>query len=399
MTTIQEQHQGQERLLDAIENELGRLLTPSVRQAFRCVPRTDFIDSYYTQRQNTLTWDEVTTPSIEDVFQDKALTTKLDRRGMPISSTSQPSVMAVQLEQLDVHPGHHILEIGTGTGWNAALLGSLVGLEGSVVSIDIDGDLVNTAMRHLQDTGQSPPVSVSLGDGFEGYPRGGLAVYDRLLATCGFRQIPTPWVTLLRDQGTLVGNLLLNLASVFVRLEKTAEAVLTGRFFSLDASYMEMRRSATNAIYRGQRINWNEVDGRPQRVCTLALLETEDLSTMLADPACALLLQSFIPSITRMYRFSEDEREPVSYLRMHPSSPQMIRVDRDHLTVYGKEDMASELALQNLMKAIHAFVQLRPHIEDFVVMWKRGNMSVALDHTEFLLIVPDNDTCEHNASL
>ena len=77
-------------------------------------------------------------PALEDIYRDQALVTKIDQQGRPICSSSQPSLMALQLEALDVHRGHIALEIGTGTGYDAALMSHLVG-HGQVVSIDIDG--------------------------------------------------------------------------------------------------------------------------------------------------------------------------------------------------------------------------------------------------------------------
>jgi hypothetical protein len=215
-------------------------------------------------------------------------------------------------------------------------------------------------------------------------------VYNRILATCGLRSIPDPWIALLQDQGIIVANLLLNLASVFVRLSKTSDTVLTGHLFPLDASYMEMRPSVAKAIDRMQRTNWKEVDARPQRSINLSLPDTEDLPMMLADPACALLLQSVVPSITRVYQFGEKDNTFIPYFRLSPSSSVMIRVDRDHLTLYGNDNDESETFVHNLSQAIHRFLQLRPRLEDFEISWHQGNMSVTLDHIEIFPLVVRN---------
>ena len=60
-------------------------------------------------------------------YADDAVVTKVDADGRPISSSSQPAIMALMLEQLGVEPGHRVLEIGAGTGYNAALLAHLAG--------------------------------------------------------------------------------------------------------------------------------------------------------------------------------------------------------------------------------------------------------------------------------
>ncbi|MGH3624555.1 MAG: methyltransferase, FxLD system, partial [Sciscionella sp.] len=104
----------------------GALNREDVVAAFRTVPREVFLPEL----------------DVAEVYQDEALVTKRDASGQPISSSSQPSIMAMMLEQLDIQPGHRILEIGAGTGYNAALMAELTGDAERVVSVDIDADLV-----------------------------------------------------------------------------------------------------------------------------------------------------------------------------------------------------------------------------------------------------------------
>src|SRR5216684_8168192 len=137
-----------EQLIEAIEQELGRSLCPLVRQAFLQVPRHLFVEQYYQQRGSSLTWDLVQA-TMESVYRGQPLVIQIDQRGRPTSSSSQPSIMAIQLEALDLESGQSVLEIGAGTGYNAALIGVLVGQGGEVTSIDIDANLVQTAKRHL----------------------------------------------------------------------------------------------------------------------------------------------------------------------------------------------------------------------------------------------------------
>ena len=76
----------------------------------------------------------------QDAYLDDAIVTKRDAEGQPISSSSQPAIMAIMLDQLTLAPGQRVLEIGAGTGYNAALMRHLVGPSGTVVSVDIDAD-------------------------------------------------------------------------------------------------------------------------------------------------------------------------------------------------------------------------------------------------------------------
>jgi protein-L-isoaspartate(D-aspartate) O-methyltransferase len=82
------------------------------------------------------------------VYGDRALVTKT-RAGVGTSSSSQPAIMAVMLEALRPRRGMNVLEIGAGTGYNAALLRELVGPDGAVTSIDIQADVTARARRNL----------------------------------------------------------------------------------------------------------------------------------------------------------------------------------------------------------------------------------------------------------
>ncbi|MGQ0777852.1 MAG: hypothetical protein ACT4NY_26155 [Pseudonocardiales bacterium] len=84
-------------------------------------------------------WQELVAGDEPVITQVDEGSTALSSTGWsPSSSCSKPSIVADMLDALDVHPGHSVLEIGTGTGWNAALLDRRVGGSGRVVSIEID---------------------------------------------------------------------------------------------------------------------------------------------------------------------------------------------------------------------------------------------------------------------
>ena len=127
----------------------------------------------------------------EDAYLDDAIVTKRDADGQPISSSSQPAIMAIMLDQLTLAPGQRVLEIGAGTGYNAALMRHIVGPAGTVVSVDIDADLVDRAREHLASAGY-PDVTVVAADGAEGYPPG--APYDRVIATVGVSDLAPAWL-------------------------------------------------------------------------------------------------------------------------------------------------------------------------------------------------------------
>ncbi|MGW4966382.1 methyltransferase, FxLD system [Nonomuraea sp. NPDC004186] len=155
-----------------------------------------------------------------DAYRDEPIVTKRDDAGRPISSSSQPAIMATMLDQLGVEPGHRVLEIGAGTGYNAALLARLAGPAGHVVSVDIDEDIVARAGRHLSAAG-AERVEVVCADGVQGFAE--RAPYDRVIATVGVWDLAPAWLEQLGAGGRLVAPLDLRGVQVSVALERAGD--------------------------------------------------------------------------------------------------------------------------------------------------------------------------------
>jgi protein-L-isoaspartate(D-aspartate) O-methyltransferase len=117
------------------------------------------------------------------------------------SSASQPSLVLSMLAALDVHDGHRVLEIGTGTGYHAALLSARLG-DDAVTTIEIDAAVARQARTSLTTAGRTPTVIT--GDGAAGYPA--RAPYDRIIATASVRpgELPYAWVAQTRPGGIIV---------------------------------------------------------------------------------------------------------------------------------------------------------------------------------------------------
>ena len=103
------------------------------------------------------------------------------------------------LDRLDLREGMRVLEIGAGTGYNAALLKTIVGPRGRVVSVDLDREVARKARRALHLGGYS--LRVVCGDGHLGYDAA--APYDRIVLTAGSASIAPAWIEQLREGGLL----------------------------------------------------------------------------------------------------------------------------------------------------------------------------------------------------
>ncbi|MEV7006712.1 methyltransferase, FxLD system [Streptosporangium sp. NPDC051022] len=163
----------------------GHLRTPAIIDAFREIERHRFIPD----------------ADVKAAYVDDAVPVKHAPDGEMISCISAPSIVAIQLEQLGVQPGHKVLEAGAATGYNAALLGRLTAPRGHVWTVDVDSDLVDTAREHLTAAGASN-VTVALADGAAGLPEHG--PYDRIQFTVGAGDIPLTVLDQLAPGGRLV---------------------------------------------------------------------------------------------------------------------------------------------------------------------------------------------------
>jgi protein-L-isoaspartate(D-aspartate) O-methyltransferase len=176
-------------LVDELKNK-GIIQTMSVESAFQAVLRHIFLPNI----------------PLEQVYSDRAISAKQNEAGQWISSSSQPTIMAIMLEQLDLQPGHKVLEIGTGPGYNAALMAHIVGETGKVVTVEIDEDLTEAAREHLASAGFDQ-VQVVCADGGYGYPDA--APFDRIILTVGAPDITPAWWKQMKPEGRLVLPLML----------------------------------------------------------------------------------------------------------------------------------------------------------------------------------------------
>lgn len=135
---------------------------------------------------------------------------------------SAPHMVAIMCNLLELSEGYKVLEIGSGSGYNAAVMGELVGKTGHVYTVERIGPLVDFARENLSQTGYNN-VTVILEDGSMGYSR--YAPYDRISVTCAAPRIPEPLMEQLKPGGIMVipvGNY----SQELIRITKDSEGIL-----------------------------------------------------------------------------------------------------------------------------------------------------------------------------
>jgi methyltransferase of ATP-grasp peptide maturase system len=217
--------------------ERGVLTDPAWREAFATVPREAFVPRFARRERggDLVHYDHAAESGTADflaaVYSDSSLITRFNAAGMATSSSSQPSLMAIMLDRLDIHEGDTVLEIGAGTGYHAALLTHRLGNE-AVTTIDVDPDIVLEAEHALTYAGYHP--TVVCGNGADGVPT--RAPFDRIIATCGVSRIPQAWITQTRPGGKILANISLGLIALTV----TADGTAIGQFDIEPAGFMRL---------------------------------------------------------------------------------------------------------------------------------------------------------------
>jgi protein-L-isoaspartate(D-aspartate) O-methyltransferase len=149
---------------------------PAVLRAMDEVPRGQFVEPEFTDR----------------AYADQALPIECGQ------TISQPYVVAYMTEQLGIRPHHRVLEVGTGSGYQAAVLSRLAR---EVVSIERYRTLAEQARGRLAALGYDN-VEVVIGDGFAGVP--GKAPYDRIIVTAAAEHVPQTLIDQLGDDGVMI---------------------------------------------------------------------------------------------------------------------------------------------------------------------------------------------------
>ncbi|HLC74929.1 MAG TPA: protein-L-isoaspartate(D-aspartate) O-methyltransferase [Candidatus Nanoarchaeia archaeon] len=183
-------------------------ITERTFAAFTSVPREEFLLAEFKMRA----YEDTPLP----ILRNKTI--------------SQPSTVLMMTDALDVHEGQKILEIGTGSGYQSAMLAMLVGEKGKIVSVEVIPELVTFARENLRRIGVANTTVVEH-DGSQGY--GEHAPYDRIIFTAASPQLPLHLLDQLKPDGIMVvpvGDLNAQNMMKLVKLKDRVEQQNLGEF-------------------------------------------------------------------------------------------------------------------------------------------------------------------------
>ncbi|MGH3852615.1 MAG: methyltransferase domain-containing protein [Pseudonocardiaceae bacterium] len=237
--------------------ETDMRIDPCWRAAIEQTPRHLFVPRFYRDDNTVVDGADPATVGewLDAVYSDTSLvvqcaTAPRTDLPFPTSSSTMPSLMVRMLALLNVIGGSRVLEIGTATGYNAALLCHRLGA-GHVASIELHPGLAADAADHLHSLGYEPTLAV--GDGAGGIPN--RAPYDRILATCAVPAIPPAWIDQLAPGGRIVTDFRGELASSLTVLDKIAPDTVQGRLLDLPGHFMWLRPTPEDPLPNADRFN------------------------------------------------------------------------------------------------------------------------------------------------
>jgi protein-L-isoaspartate(D-aspartate) O-methyltransferase len=242
--------EAQQRLVEQLI-AFGDLWSRPLISAFRRTPRHRFLDRIYDHQKSNGCWRELSTASLGPtelalIYADRVLTTRLSEEngkgsGVAISSSSQPSLMARMLEDLQPKSGQRVLEVGTGTGYNAALLAHIAA---DVVSVDVDRRVVDEAQQHLASF-LDRRVELHHTDGRAGYPD--RAPYDRIMVTASTPDLEPAWLAQAEEGGLILAPVALAPGLAYVLCGQVNGGAFQGRL-TRPAYFMPLRDESAETV-------------------------------------------------------------------------------------------------------------------------------------------------------
>jgi protein-L-isoaspartate(D-aspartate) O-methyltransferase len=187
-------------------------LSEAVKSAYMALPRHKFLEKFSIDYDH---WLKVKPEYMDLIYADTTLL--LYEKGEYVSTISQPSFVLLMLELLDLKPGMKVFELGAGSGWNAALMGHIVGKSGYVISYEIIPEMTKEAQRNIAQF-DLPQVEVIQGDALQEMWE--LEEYDRGIFTAGVRDMPGILFDVIKVGGKLLFVLKTSQGDLLLVLQK-----------------------------------------------------------------------------------------------------------------------------------------------------------------------------------
>ena len=323
-----------------------------LKQALFNVPRHLFIEQYHDGEEPSriiqVKSPKPTSRQLAKIYSD----TGLMIREMPHSAASQPSLIFAMLDDIELTRGLKVLEVGTGSGWNAGLIAFAVGDDRLVHSIDLQADLVEKARIHLSSVGFNH-VNLRVDDGGFGWTS---EIFDRIIVTVGSPDIPPAWVQSLADGGVLVMPLKTRGAGdPILRLQRQGDR-LTGQFTRW-AGFMSLQGGFRSPIEDRLEPPWDSVVEQllQQQPTPVSLPEVFGID-------CAFWLRLKGESIQILGKYKGQRgMYPVLLDRELPAL--YVPEPEKRIDVYGNQQL-----VERFIKGIEEWINLgRPKITDYHV--------------------------------
>jgi protein-L-isoaspartate(D-aspartate) O-methyltransferase len=302
--------------------------SPRIERAFRSVLRHWFLREV----------------ALERVYSGTSIVIAHGKDGLATSSSSEPGIMAVMLEQLGAQSEERVLEVGTGSGYNTALLAALVGDSGSVTTVDIDHEVSVRARHSLRRAGLEA-VSVIAGDGWLGAPE--RAPYNRIEVTVGVWDLSPEWVQQLKLGGVLVVPLWLKAGvQASVALLKREGALVS---LSVEpCGFMRLRGAHAGPESYFALDGWAaclDDASSTQKDLLTRLVATKPVERAIASPVHGWFERLVFEEPSAVQMWTTDEAWPRSRQGLLLSQPEgLALVEGETLLAYGDAEAGDRLA-------------------------------------------------------
>lgn len=191
----------QESLLELADNNLPNPISAETKAAFRANPRHLFAKTYQKGDKTHEIDEQNLNEHLATIYRNEVIGLYKDESRGIYSTISQPTLVLQMLDLLKLKRGHRVFELGAGSGWNAAMMGSIVGNQGKVYSIEIIPEIAQRAKSTIRDLDISN-VEIIEADAGHGFEKG--APYDRAVFTAGTYDLPMAFHEQVKEGGYLL---------------------------------------------------------------------------------------------------------------------------------------------------------------------------------------------------